>query len=299
MQGDNDRPEPARTPAVSVIIVTWKVRELLRANLTRLFSLDHGVSFEVLVVDNNSEDGTVRMIRREFPRVRLVTNDWDAGFAGPNNQALRLAKGQTCILLNPDMLVEPKALKTVHDLLTEDQTVGVAGIRLIGHDGRPIGSVRRFPDFASQLCILLKIGRLFPKLLDRYMFRDFDYYRSQDVDQVRGSFFAFRRELLDRIGYLDEGYHLWFEEVDFCLRAQKAGLRIRFSADAEAHDHVGQGFALMGHAEKQAIFTASMVRYFRKHGRPWQAPVLAALRPFAVAAAAGADLFEKLTGKRI
>lgn len=275
---------------ISVIIVTWNVRELLRANLSRLFSLHPGVSFEVLVVDNGSVDGTATMVRRDFPQVKLIRNDWDAGFAGPNNQALRLARGEVAILLNPDMLVDPGALETAYRQLTGDRSIGVLGIKLLGHGGKPIGSVRRLPTFSSQLCTMLKLDHLFPHLIDRYMAKDFDYDRSQDVDQVRGSFFAFRRELLDSVGYLDDGYHIWFEEVDYCLRAKAAGFRIRYTAEATAHDYVGRGIAQMKYLERQEIFTDSMIRYFRKHHPRWQAFVLAAAQPLALFACAMMDI---------
>ncbi len=274
---------------MSVVIVSWNVRELLRANLTRLFSLATPLEFEVFVVDNGSHDGTARMVREEFPRVKLITNDWDAGFAGPNNQALRLAKGEVAVLLNPDMLVEPGALEMTYEKLLRDRSIGVLGIRLVGQNGKPINSVRRFPDVWSQLLILLKLGRAFPNLLGRYMFSDFDYGRSQDVDQVRGSFFAFRRELLDTVGYLDDGFHIWFEEVDYCRRVRAKGLRIRYAAEATARDYVGRSVSQMKRRETQKIFGASMVRYFRKHHPGWRVALLETTRPFGLAAAAAAD----------
>ncbi|MDO8621698.1 MAG: glycosyltransferase family 2 protein, partial [bacterium] len=317
---------------LSIIIVSWNVREHLRANLARLFALHarqdnfelrHGApscmsevppsvrdvcsnvrqpeagcvrsctaghasrTFEVFVVDNGSHDGTAAMVRGEFPKVHLITNAWDAGFAGPNNQALRLARGEVCLLLNPDMLVEDGALDATYDALTRDRTIGVLGGRLLHADGTPIiGSVRRFPDVWSQLAIVLKLGRLFPRLLNRYLWDDLDFTRSQDVDQVRGSFFAFRRELLKTIGFLDAGYHLWFEEVDYCRRVRAAGLRVRYCAEAIARDYIGKGFAQMGHLEKQRIFTASMLRYFRKWHQRWQWALLALARPLGLLAAA-------------
>lgn len=282
---------------VSVIIVTWNVRELLRANLARLFSLATPLEFEVIVVDNGSHDGTARMVRTEFPEVRLITNDWDAGFAGPNDQALRLAKGEVVVLLNPDMLVEPGALETAHAKLMRDRSIGVLGIRLVGRDGKPINSVRRFPDVWSQLCILLKLNHLFPRLLDRYHRADFRYDLSQDVDQVRGSFFAFRREMLETVGDLDSGYHIWFEEVDYCKRVREAGLRVRYCAEATAQDYVGRGVAQMSHWEKQRIFTASMVRYFRKWHPGWRAWLIAAARPIGLLAALAADARDAVRGR--
>ncbi len=278
------------TPDISIIIVTWNVRELLRANLNRLYSLTSACTSEIFVVDNHSHDGTAYMVRQQFPNVKLITNNWDAGFAGPNNQALRLAKGKVIILLNPDMLVEPGALEKTYEKLMTEPSIGVVGIKLLGQNGLPIGSVRRYPDILSQLAIILKLGRLFPCLLDHYLYKDFDYAQSQNVDQVRGSFFAFRHELLTNIGYLDPGYHIWFEEVDYCLRAKQAGYCVHYLAEASAHDYVGKGVAQMKHLEKQLIFTASMIRYFRKWQPNWQTLLLILARPFGLVAAWLADV---------
>jgi hypothetical protein len=279
--------------------VTWNVRELLRANLTRLFSLRTPFELEVLVVDNGSHDNTGAMVSDEFPRVRLIRNDWDAGFAGPNNQALRMARGEVVILLNPDMLVAPGAIEAAHGALMNDPSLGVVGIKLLDHRNRPVNSVRRFPDVWSQLAVLMKIDHFFPQALGRYKFSDFDYTLTQDVPSVRGSFFAFRRELLDTIGYLDPGFHIWFEEVDYCRRVTNAGLRVRYLSEASSRDYVGRGVAQMKRLETQRIFSASMIRYFKKHHPGWQPILLALARPFALAAGAAADVWEWFTGRRL
>lgn len=284
---------------ISLVIVSWNVRQLLQANLQRIFSLTSDVSFEVVVIDNGSSDGSAHMVRDEFPQVKLIQNDWDAGFSFACNQGLRVTSGEICVLLNPDMLLEPGVLERTYHELTTDKTIGVLGVKLLTGDGKALQSVRRFPDLGSQLAIVLKLARFFPKLVDRYMANDLDYGISQDVDQVRGSYFAFRRELLASIGFLDEGYHLWFEEVDFCKRAQNAGLRIRYDASVSCHDFVGKGFAKMKHGEKQIIFTASMQRYFWKWHSWWQAALIAIARPFGIAVAYAADGYESLTGKRV
>jgi GT2 family glycosyltransferase len=271
-------------PQLSIVIVSWNVRELLRANLQRLQDLPDAVSREVFVVDNDSADGSVEMVRGEFPRVRLIHNDWNAGFAKANNQAFAHARGEVIIMLNPDMIVEPGALEKVHRELMTDESVGVVGIKLIGHEGRPISNVRRFPDFRSQLLLLLKLDRLWPAAMERYLAKGFDYDRTADVDQVRGAFFAFRRELLRRIGSLDERYFVWFEEVDYCRRVHQAGLKVRYLADAQAKDLVGRSFSQAGLAWKQRRFTDSMVKYFFRWHPAWQASVLMALRPAVLAA---------------
>jgi len=281
--------QTAQMPNLSIVIVSWNVRELLRANLTRLFSVRCKYRFEVLVVDNGSHDGTAFMVRTQFPQVKLITNDWDAGFAGPNNQALRLAQGEVCLLLNPDMLVEEGALDVTYETLVQDKTIGVLGIKLLGQNGMPISNVRHYPDVWSQLAILLKVQHFAPSIVKHYMASDFDYTKSQDVDQVRGSFFAFRRELLQTVGYLDARYHIWFEEVDYCKQVRNAGLRIRYCAEATARDYVGKGMSQMRRLETQLIFTKSMIQYFKKWHPWWQATLLQLFRPVGVAAAVAAD----------
>ena len=284
---------------ISLIIVSWNVRQLLEANLRKIFSLSPEVSFEVVVIDNGSQDGSAHMVRDVFPQVKLIQNDWDAGFSFACNQGLRVTTGEICVLLNPDMLLEPGVLERTYRELTSDHTIGVFGVKLLTGEGKVLQSVRRFPDLGSQLAIVLKLARFFPKLVDRYMANDLDYGISQDVDQVRGSYFAFRRELLASIGFLDEGYHLWFEEVDFCKRVQNAGLRVRYDASVACHDFVGKGFAKMKHGEKQRIFTASMQRYFWKWHAWWQAGLIAVARPFGITVAYAVDAYESFTGKRV
>ena len=279
--------------------MSWNVRQLLEANLRKIFSLNTTVSFEVIVIDNGSVDGSVTMVREQFPQVKLIQNDWDAGFALPCNQGLRIAQGEVCVLFNPDMLLEDGVLEKTFNELTRDKTIGVFGVKLTTGEGVPIQSVRRFPDLESQVAIVLKLARFFPKLVAHYMAADFDYHTSRDVDQVRGSYFAFRRELVESIGYLDEGYHLWFEEVDYCKRVQNAGMRIRYCADVSCHDYVGKGFAKMKHGEKQRIFTASMVRYFKKWHPWWQFAIVAAVRPIGILGAYIADAYESISGKHV
>ncbi len=280
-------------PKISIVIVSWNVRNLLEANLTRLFSLPCKYPFEVFVVDNGSHDGSARLVREQFPQVHLIQNDWDAGFAGPNNQALRLAKGEVLLLLNPDMLVEEGAIDVTYEKLMNDKSIGVLGIRLNKESGQPIENVRRFPDIISQLFILLKLSHVFPKIMNHYLYRDFDYAKSQEVDQVRGSFFAFRRELLDTVGYLDAGFHIWFEEVDYCRRAKAAGFRIWYEASVSARDYVGRGMAQMKHLEKQLIFSASMIRYFKKWHPWWQSILLILARPIGLVLSFAADVVKK------
>lgn len=273
-------------PQLSVIIVSWNVREALRANLSRLHELAGEIPTEVFVVDNASADQSADMVRADFPWVRLIANAENRGFGAANNQAMREARGEVVLLLNPDMLVTPGALRLTHDALAGDRTIGVLGLRLTAEDGTTLHSVRRFPGFIDQLATLTKLAKAFPRLLERHLAPDFDYGTSQDIDQVRGSFFAFRRELLETVGYFDErNFFIWYEEVDLCKRTWNAGLRVHYLAADGARDFHGRSFAQVSLLTNQIRSTRSMVNYAWKWFPRWQAAILAALRPIIIAGA--------------
>lgn len=281
-------------PKVSVIIVNWNVRGLLQKNLARLFALADQEMLEVIVIDNGSADDSVHMLKQEFPQVHLIRNESNRGFAFACNQGLRLAKGEIFLLLNPDMLVGEGAIKHVYDTLTQRAEIGVMGVRLVREDGSGVASVRRDPGFLDQAAILLKLPHLFPNIVDRYLAKDFDDTKSQNVDQVRGSFFAFRRDVLDRVGFFDaDNFFIWFEEVDFCKRVRQLGLRIWYSADVSCTDLVGRSFVQRTTRWKQYHLSRSMIRYFRKWQPAWQGWVLWTLRPLAILFGICADVLQK------
>lgn len=284
-------------PELSIVIVSLNVRDILQRNLEQLFALPDTVTREVIVVDNASEDGTTKMIRERFPQVELIQNDVNRGFGAACNQGIAIAKGDTLLMLNPDMWVHKDALDHTHSLLQSQKDIGILGIRLVGEeDSEIVRSVRRTPTFKDQLAILLKLPHLFPRVTDHYLAMDMDYGRSQDVEQVRGSFFAFRRDILETVGAFDERFFVWFEEVDLCNRVREAGYRIHYSALARATDLVGQLFKQQPALLKQHRFTRSMSQYFFKwHG--WlQGSILWVLRPYAWLTGLLTDLFK--LGKR-
>lgn len=280
------------TPDVSVIIVSWNVREVLQRNLQRMLSLATQVTNEVIVVDNGSADGTPAMVRSFFPRVELIQNDTNRGFAFACNQGLRQARGRVLVLFNPDMLMGEGVLEHVVATLENCKEIGVMGVKLMGIDRTVVVSVRRDPGLLDQMAILLKIPHLFPRLLDRYLVKSFDYEHDSEVEQLRGSFFAFRREVMEKVGFLDaDNFFLWFEEVDYCRRVREAGWKIWYSAKVACTDLVGQAFKQQPTALKQARFSKSMARYFFKWHGWWAGALVSLLRPVAIALGAVADLF--------
>jgi len=302
-------------PQISLIIPSFNTREILKNNLESLFKINCRFLFEVIVVENGSKDSSAKMVREEFPQVHLIQNDWNSGFAHAVNQGLRAAQGEALILLNADMVVKEETLEKVFEILTTRPEIGVLGVKLLKEDPSTLQqiqgriersrnatgsgqadsilfSVRRDPDFWSQLAILFKLPHFFPKITDRYLCKDFDYQKSAEVEQVRGSFFAFRRDVFDKVGFLDEkNFFFWFEEVDFCRRVRQTGYKIWYEAEISCVDLLGRSIQQFSLGKKQAIFFRSLTNYFFKWHAWWQGAVFFLLRFPLVALAYLVDFF--------
>lgn len=251
---------------ISIIIVSWNVSEQLARCLASL-TQQRGVRYEVFVIDNASADGSAQMVREKFPDVHLTANTQNLGFARANNQVLAATRGRHVLLLNPDTELPNGTLAQTVRYLDTHPDVGVLGCTIYHADGALQRSVLRFPTFLSQAMVLLKVQAFTqrPRPLRRYYALDFDYRKEADVDQIMGSFFAVRRSVFDDIGQLDNGYFLWFEEVDFCKRARTAGWIVRYTPDFAITHTGGESFRQLLSIEQQLIFDRSMLRYFRKH----------------------------------
>ncbi|MBI3956660.1 MAG: glycosyltransferase family 2 protein [Candidatus Kerfeldbacteria bacterium] len=282
-------------PDITVIIVNWNVRELLRSCLTSVMA-QHNVNAEVIVVDNASHDGSVAMVRQEFPSIQVIANDRNLGFATANNQGIRQAHGRCLLLLNPDTDVPDGALAKTIRYFDEHPDVGIVGARLTNSDGSLQRSVRRDPTFAALALVLCKFQAFFPNLgpLRRYWYADFDYTQEQDVSQVMGAFFAINGEVPKKVGLLDEAFFLWFEEVDYCARVRRAGFRVRYVPTISITHRGGESFRQLFNLRQQIIFNASLLTYVKKH-QPWRSwAALAVLTPVSLLFAIGEPLIRPL-----
>jgi len=269
---------------LSIITVAWNSDKFISEQLRSVFDSTGDFKFEIFVVDNNSSDNTVSVIKKNFPQVKLIVNSSNNGFAKANNQAIEESSGRYVLLLNPDMRVFPETLSDMVKYMDTHPYALVAGCKLIDQEGKNVPHVRRFPRLFDQLMILLKVPHLFPGVLNKYLMRDFDYENEAQVDSIRGSFFMIRREVIDQLGGLDERFFIWFEEVDYCKQAADRGMKVVYTPTVKCVDYVGKSFALVGGLKKQKYFTRSMVQYFKKW-HPWKASLIIIARPFAIAVA--------------
>ena len=268
---------------LSIIIVSWNVKDKLRENLQALFRSELAFSYEVYVVDNNSQDGSAEMVKNEFPAVKLITNLENLGFAKANNQAIKKAGGNFILLLNPDMKVYPDTLSKMIDFAKNNSEATVSGCKLVNEKGEIVKQVRNFPKLFDQLMIVLKIPHLLPAVLNKYLQTDFDYEKSAKVDSIRGAFFLINKESYQKIDnnqnilpLLDERYFIWFEEVDFCRQVYKLGGEVWYNSEAKCLDYVGASFSQVKRGVTQKYFQDSMLKYFLKWEKRWKYNILKA-----------------------
>ncbi len=269
---------------VSIIIVSWRVRDLLDKCLESIVKETKNIGYEVIVVDNASDDGTLEMIKNKYKFVRLIANAGNLGFAKANNQGIDKASGEYLLLLNPDTVIKDSAIEKVASFMSKKPEAGICGCRLIFPDGQHQDSVRRFPSFSSTAMIMLKLHYIFKfaKTVKKYLASDFNYKKTQMVDQVMGAFFMIRRQVVEQVGKLDEKYFVWFEEVDYCLRAIKNNWQVYYYADAEVVHYQGQSFGQVMKLAKQKNFNKSALLFFKNHKPNYQYLMLLALSPLSL-----------------
>ena len=262
---------------LSVCIVNWNTRTYLHECLASVYGAQNqDLEIEVIVVDNASDDDSAAMVAADFPQVILIANFENRGYAEGNNQALRRARGEYLLLLNPDVVVHPNSLTQAMQFMQAHPDAGAMGCRLIGADGETQRSVRRFPEPAPILWEFLGLSRLFPnsKRFGAYRMTYFDYDQTALVDQPMGSFLLISRAAWEKVGLLDTQFPIFFNEVDWCLRAkQEYGFAIYYTPDV-AVTHYGGGSTRQRKARMVIESHRSLLKFYDKHYAKSITPVL-------------------------
>lgn len=261
---------------LSIIIVSWNVRELLRRCLQSIISNPKSQWLtEIIVVDNASTDGSAAMVRDGFPQVQLLVNDENLGFTIANNQAIARSRGRYVLLLNPDTEVLGDALATMVGYMDAHPEVGALGPQLLNPDGSVQPSRRRFPTMATAFLESTILQQWFPDncVLRRYYVLDQPDDRTQEVDWVVGAALLVRREAIEQVGPLDEGFFMYSEELDWCRRIKAQGWKVVYLPTAKMIHHGAQSSEQVKPFQ-HIQFQRSKVRYFRKHHGAWKAEAL-------------------------
>ena len=228
---------------LSVIIVNWNTKKLLEDCLRSIFKFTKDVSFEVVVVDNGSSDGSQGMVKKKFPQVKLIPNKDNLGFAKANNQGIKISKGKYIFLLNSDAyLIENSFKKLLDDARSLGEKLGAMGPLLLNEDRSIQQSVGFFPDLPQILWWMTFIDDL-PggTFLKPYHVDHDSFYKNQhEVDWITGAAFLIPKKVIDKIGMLDEKIFMYGEDFEWCFRIKKAGFKIYFSPTAKIV-HIGGG----------------------------------------------------------
>lgn len=252
---------------LSLVIVNWNTRELLRACLASVppAAAGSGLQWETIVVDNASTDGSAEMVRAEFPEARLFANTENRNYAGGNNQGLRAAAGDFLLLLNPDTELPPGSLGALVEELRAHPDWGALAPALVHPDGRPQDSVRGFPTPQAIVGELTGLARLLPHSpWAGYRARALPADQPSLVDQPMASAFLLRKAALDQIGLFDEAFPLFFNDVDLCYRLKEAGWQIAYDPRVRVVHHGG---ASTRQVRPEAIRKshAGLVAFYAKH----------------------------------
>lgn len=255
---------------VSIVIVSYNGRDFLRRCLTSLYRHMQEIEFEVIVVDNASQDGTPEMVMAEFPQVTLVRRSSNAGFAYAVNQGIGIARGAAFFLLNPDTELTSNVLPPMLTYLREHPDIGILAPKLLDADGSLQLSCRAFPGFSTALFSRYSLlTRLVPRnrLSMRYLMTNFDHSTIAGVDWASAACWLLPRLAYEKIGPLDEGYFWSIEDVDYCQRMHRAGLRVVYFPEAAMRHHIGGSSVTLANRTITERHR-SMWRYYRTYLRP-------------------------------
>lgn len=254
---------------LSIIIVNFKTKDLLRECLD---SIQEDFKYEIIVIDNNSQDGSVGMLKKNYElritnyELKIIENKENQGFAKAVNQGFKIVQGEYIVLLNPDTRIKKGDLKECLSHLEENSKIGILGCQLINTDGSIQASFGNFPSLITeffQAFFLFKFfpfGRFIPfSFLSKHLFK-----KPHLVDWVGGGFMLFRKKVLDKIGGLDENFFMYFEDIDFCQRAKRAGWKIIYWPEIKIlHHHMQSAKKDITQAWWQE--TESLIYYFKKY----------------------------------
>ncbi len=270
-----NRPTTDR-PLMSIAIVNWNTLELLRDCLAsiRIAAEQLAGRVETVVVDNASSDGSAAMVAKEFPEVVLIESAENRGFAGGTNLAIERGSGRYVLLLNPDTVVSESSLRILVETLEADSSIGAVGPRTFGAGGDMQVTCFPLPTLPRELWRLLHLDRI--AAFSQYPMKRWPSDAVRPVESLEGSCILLRREVLDKVGLLDESFFMYSEEIDLCRRVHEAGWKLAWSPRAEIVHYGGASTRKVALKMFVQLYRAK-TQYFRKHGGRWSARIYKAI----------------------
>jgi len=257
----------AKETTLSIIIVNYNVKEYLSQCLSSIYKSKVSFSYEIIVVDNNSSDGSVEFIQQNFPDVILLPLKENKGFGFGNNKGFELARGKYLLLLNPDTVLQEDTLEKMYEFMETHKDVGIAGCKVLNPDGTLQLACRRgFPTLWVAFTKLFGLQSLFPKskLFARYNLTFLDPDEITLVDAISGSFMFVRREVYEQLGGFDVSFFMYGEDIDFSYRAKQAGWEVAYVPTTSIIHYKGES-TKRSFIDSTYHFFKSMEIFARKH----------------------------------
>ena len=254
---------------ISVILVSYNTLEMTKKALDDLFSSLGNLEMEVFIIDNASKDDSAEILRREYPHISLIENKQNIGFGRANNQALPFIRGRYVLLLNTDAFVEPDTITKTVQYMNAHPKCGILGVKLLWRDGTLQPSCRFFPTPWNIFLERTNLKRFFrhTKMVDDM---SWDHNSVRDCDWVPGCYYLIRKEVIDQVGLFDPRYFLYYEEVDHCFAARRAGWKVVYFPDTPVV-HIGgesakhEGEISSSSQQIESLQIESELLYFRKN----------------------------------
>jgi len=248
--------------------VSYNTKEILLDCVSSVQAHTTAIAYELIVVDNDSRDGTVAALRDAYPAMRIIANQDNRGFAKAVNQALAVSRGRHVLLLNSDTIVRDQALTTMVAYLDDHPDVGAVSCKQCTGGGHLYQTCFRFPSIRNHLYYSALFQRIAPTMqASAAATHAVDCTQSQDVDWANGACLMVRRSLLEQLGGLDEEFFMYFEDVDLCRRLRQQGYRVRHVAEAEIVHFIGRSSG-RDRERLQLVWEFSRIRYIEKHFSP-------------------------------
>lgn len=284
---------------LSVIIVNYNVRHFLEQCLHSVMKAAKGLSVEVFVVDNNSVDNSFEMVREKFPEVKIIANKENVGFSRANNQALRIAKGEYQLLLNPDTVVEEDTFKKVIDFMDNHPDAGGLGVYMIDGKGNFLPESKRgLPTPLVAFYKIFGLSALFPKskIFGKYHLGYLDKEKIHEVEILSGAFMLMRKAALDKVGLLDEDFFMYGEDIDLSYRIIKGGYKNYYFPETRIIHYKGES-TKKSSVNYVFVFYNAMIIFAKKHFSQKNASIFSFLINMAIYLRAGMAILNRFINK--
>ena len=250
---------------VSVVIVNWNTKELLKNCLNSVYQTIHDLNFEIIVVDNASSDGSLEMLQQNFPEVIRIGNQENRGFGAANNQAFAVMQGKYALLLNTDALLTPDAVKRLWTFCEANSDAAIVCGQLLNADGSKQNSIASFPSLLTLAANTSLLEYLFPR---KFPSKRYDHAGPVEVDSAIGACMMIRKKAMDEVGVFDERYFFFFEETDLAYTMHQSGWKTYHIPDVYIY-HL-QGQSIGANVRSRIEFYRSRYKFFSKwHSRSY------------------------------